>query len=115
MNKETAITLIKNLATEARAKWSILDGLASAQQIKDNQNRITHDEQELIQYIENTAAKEEKNKIINHDCHVELHEQHTERLLYRSEGMSYNEAREKKRMLDKNVGDDIYVYIAVDW
>ncbi len=59
MNKEIAISMIKNLAREARAKWRILDGLASAQQIKDNQNLITRDEKELIQYIENTAAKEE--------------------------------------------------------
>lgn len=59
MNKTDAIVLIKILAHEARRGWDYLDGLASAQQIKDNQNRITREEKELIQYIEDTAAKKE--------------------------------------------------------
>ena len=60
MNKETAISLIKNFAHEARRGWDYLDGLASAEQIEKEQNCITRDEEKLIQYIENTAAKEEE-------------------------------------------------------
>lgn len=47
--------------------------------------------------------------------YVELHEQHTERLLYRSEGMSRDEAKRIEALLDKSVGEDTYVYISVDW
>ena len=114
MNKETAISLIKNFAHEARRGWDYLDGLASAKQIEDNQNRITRDEKELIQYIENTAAKKD-DKIPQYNCHIEINEYHTERLLARSEGMNYNQAKDIKMMLDKILGDNIYVTISIDW
>lgn len=113
MNKKEAILLIKNLAHEARRGWDYLDGLASAKQIEDNQSRITRNEKELIQYIEDTAAKEE-DRIVNYDCHIEINEYHTERLLARSEGMNYNQARDIKTMLNKILGENMYVTISID-
>ena len=83
------------------------------EQIKDNQNRITHDEQQIIQYIESAAADKEESQT-EFIYYVELHEQHTERLLCRSEGMSRDEAERAESLLDKIVGDDVYVYISVE-
>lgn len=66
-----------------------------------------------------SSGAKEREEIMNPDrkliYHIELHEQHTERLLYRSEGMNYDEAKRIKALLDKSVGEDVYVYIAVDW
>ena len=45
--------------------------------------------------------------------HVELHEQHTERLLYQSEGMTKEEAERIKTLLNQSAGEDAYVYISV--